>query len=288
VLQDSFRTGAFSFSLTNATVGITRTFGSFSQASEEASASRILAGQHFRFDENAGQALGGRVADLVADHASCRRRPRPRPPRRPGRSRRSLSRSRAESPLPPRRPVREDPGQAVARQGQAPRGAAVLHEARTLKVEMFVLALIGFPVVEVLAFIEVARAIGWLAALLLLLGTSVLGAQLLRIQGRSAIERVSLAVSEHRPPAGSAIDGALGFLGAALLAIPGFVTDVLGVLLLFPPTRALARRRLSRHYAGRAMSFLARTGRFAQGGREPRPADVDSTALDDDLDRLGR
>ena len=59
----------FSFSLTNATVGITRTFDSFSQASDEAFASRIFAGQHFRYDENAGQALGGQVADFVADHA---------------------------------------------------------------------------------------------------------------------------------------------------------------------------------------------------------------------------
>jgi UPF0716 protein FxsA len=60
---------------------------------------------------------------------------------------------------------------------------------------MFVLVLIGVPVVEVFAFIEVGRAIGWLLAVALLFGTSVLGARLLRVQGRSAIARVSLAVS---------------------------------------------------------------------------------------------
>jgi hypothetical protein len=69
VLGDVFATDTFSFSLTNATVGITRSFDSFSQASQEASASRIFAGQHFRYDENAGQALGGQVADFVADNA---------------------------------------------------------------------------------------------------------------------------------------------------------------------------------------------------------------------------
>jgi PAP2 superfamily len=69
VLQDFFGTDVFPFSLTNATVGITRTFASFSQASDEASASRIFAGQHFRYDENAGQALGGQVADFVVDHS---------------------------------------------------------------------------------------------------------------------------------------------------------------------------------------------------------------------------
>jgi hypothetical protein len=69
VLQDFFGTDVFSFSLSNTTVGITRTFSSFSQASDEAFASRIFAGQHFRYDENAGQAQGGQVADYVFDHA---------------------------------------------------------------------------------------------------------------------------------------------------------------------------------------------------------------------------
>jgi UPF0716 protein FxsA len=153
---------------------------------------------------------------------------------------------------------------------------------------MFVLVLIGVPVVEVFVFIEVGHAIGWLLAVVLLLGTSVLGARLLRIQGRSAIERVSLAVSERRVPARAAVDGALGFLGGVLLAVPGFVTDVLGALLMFPPTRTLTRRWMSRHYAGRTMSFVATAGRFASGDRGARPADVESTAVDDDPDQLGR
>ena len=69
VLEDFFGTDVFSFSLTNPSLGITRSFTSFSQASDEASASRIFAGQHFRFDEEAGQTLGSQVADFVADHA---------------------------------------------------------------------------------------------------------------------------------------------------------------------------------------------------------------------------
>ncbi len=69
VLQDFFGTDVFSFSLTNATVGISRSFSSFSQASDEAFASRIFAGQHFRYDENAGRALGGQVGDYVVDRA---------------------------------------------------------------------------------------------------------------------------------------------------------------------------------------------------------------------------
>jgi hypothetical protein len=68
VLEDYFGTDRFSFSLSNAGVGITRSFTTFSGASQEASESRILAGQHFRFDENAGQTLGTQVADFAVRH----------------------------------------------------------------------------------------------------------------------------------------------------------------------------------------------------------------------------
>lgn|GEM_PF-700680 len=161
-------------------------------------------------------------------------------------------------------------------------------EVRRLTGEMFLLFLIGVPVLEVFVFIEVGRTIGWLLTVLLLIGTSVLGARLLPIQGRSAIERVSLAVSERRAPARAALDGALGFLGAVLLVVPGFVTDAIGALLLLPATRALARSWLSLHYAGRMMTFVATAGRFASGERGVAPADFDSTAVDDDLDQLDR
>jgi UPF0716 protein FxsA len=153
---------------------------------------------------------------------------------------------------------------------------------------MVALVLIGLPVLEVFAFIEVGRAIGWLLAVVLLLGTSLLGARVMRAQGRAAMESVSLAVSERRAPTRAALDGALGFLGGLLLLIPGFVTDALGALLIFPPIRAGARRWISRHYAGRVISVLATTRRFATRGRGVPPADVESTAIDDDIGRLDR
>ena len=153
---------------------------------------------------------------------------------------------------------------------------------------MFLLVLILLPVAEVFALIEVAHAIGWLLAVVLLLGTSVVGLWLLRVQGRSAIERVSRAVSEGRAPAGAALDGALGFLGGALLVVPGFVTDLLGALLVLPPTRTLTRRWLSRRYRGRTMGFVATAGRFASSHRGAPPADVEWTAVEDDADQLGR
>jgi UPF0716 protein FxsA len=153
---------------------------------------------------------------------------------------------------------------------------------------MFLLILIGVPVLEIFVFIEVGLAIGWLWAVVLLLGTSLLGVWVVRNQGRSAIERVSRAVSARQPPARAAVDGALGFLGGVLLVVPGFATDALGALLVLGPTRALTRRWLSRRYAGRVMSFVATAGRFASRDRAASQADVESTAVDDDVDRLGR
>jgi UPF0716 protein FxsA len=153
---------------------------------------------------------------------------------------------------------------------------------------MLVLALVAVPIVEVLAFIAVGHAIGWLPTLIALLGISVIGTRLLRIQGRAAIEGFSLAVSERRAPTGAALDGALGLLGATLLAIPGFVTDVFGVLLMLPPSRALARRWISHRYATHVMRFVAATERFRGGARPMRPADVESTAVEDDAEQLDR
>jgi UPF0716 protein FxsA len=155
---------------------------------------------------------------------------------------------------------------------------------------MFLLALIGVPVLEVFVFIEVGRAIGWLPAVVVLAGTSIIGARLLRVQGRAAIERVSLEISGHGAPARAALDGALGFLGAALLALPGFLTDLLGALLVIPPTRRLASRWVSRRYGARVTGFAARAGRFTPGVRvrPTRAADVDSTAVEEDTDQLNR
>jgi hypothetical protein len=69
-LRDFFGTDRLDFSLSNSSVpGVIRSFQSFSQAADEAAASRIFAGQHFRYDEDAGQALGGQVGDFVSDNA---------------------------------------------------------------------------------------------------------------------------------------------------------------------------------------------------------------------------
>jgi len=68
-LRNFFGTDRLDFSLTNPNVpGVVRRFQSFSQAADEAAASRIYAGQHFRYDEDAGQTLGDEVGEFVVDN----------------------------------------------------------------------------------------------------------------------------------------------------------------------------------------------------------------------------
>jgi UPF0716 protein FxsA len=151
---------------------------------------------------------------------------------------------------------------------------------------MFLLIFIVLPVVEILAFVEVGIAIGWPWAVLLLLGTSVIGFQMARSHGRVAFREVSRAFSERRPPRVSALDGALGSFAGLLLFVPGFVTDLMGAVLLLPPARKLVRGWISTHYGGRVVTAAASAGRFARGTNARRRADVESTAIEEDLGKL--
>jgi UPF0716 protein FxsA len=153
---------------------------------------------------------------------------------------------------------------------------------------MLILALLGAPLLEVAAFVAVGLTAGWLLAVALLLGTSLLGALALRAQSRAALGRLTATASQQQRPGPAAVDTGLGLLGGLLLVVPGFVTDALGVALLLPVTRRLVRRQLSRRLAHRVTRFATMTERF--GARTPRtpPADVDATVIEDEPGQLGR
>jgi UPF0716 protein FxsA len=152
---------------------------------------------------------------------------------------------------------------------------------------MLLLALLAAPLVEVAAFVAVGLTAGWLVTVAVLLGTSVLGVLVLRVESRAALARVSVAMSQHQPPGPAAVDTALGLLGGVLLVIPGFVTDVLAVPLLLPPTRHRVRRQLSRRLARRVMRFATVAERFGARASGMPPADVDATAIEHEPGRLG-
>jgi UPF0716 protein FxsA len=137
-----------------------------------------------------------------------------------------------------------------------------------------------WPLAEIFVALEVARAIGVLWTVLLLLAGWPLGAWALRSEGRAAWRRLSEAVALGRPPGREVLDGALVLAGGALLMVPGFVTDVIGLILLLAPSRALMRGVLVRNLQSR----VVRRATGANRGRERD--DVDSTASDVGQPRL--
>lgn len=120
-----------------------------------------------------------------------------------------------------------------------------------------------YVLIELAALIALGSWIGVGPTLLVLLAGSVLGLLLARREGVRAAQALATAVQRGRLAHSEATDGLLVALGGVLLFIPGLVTDVLGLALVFPPTRALARRKLV-NAAERAAPDL-RTARIRQG-----------------------
>jgi UPF0716 protein FxsA len=109
------------------------------------------------------------------------------------------------------------------------------------------LALLALPILELAAFIAVAEAIGFLWALALVAATSLTGAMVLRHAGGNHIARVRVAMGEGGFTALQADSaGTLTVLAGILLLIPGFITDVLGLLLLLSPLRRALSALLGR------------------------------------------
>jgi UPF0716 protein FxsA len=146
-------------------------------------------------------------------------------------------------------------------------------------VVLLVFLFIAVPILELYVIIEIGGAIGVLPTLALLLAMSLLGATLLRHQGRGAWRRFNEAIAERRFPGREVADGLLITIGGALLLTPGFVTDAVGLLLLLPPTRAIVRRLL-RAYFGHRFVVMGVGGSRAAPRHDStgRPYDFDATA----------
>jgi UPF0716 protein FxsA len=134
---------------------------------------------------------------------------------------------------------------------------------------LLVILFIVVPIVELYVIIQVGQAIGVLPTLALLLADAVLGSLLLRHQGRGAWRRFNEALAQRRFPAREVADGVMIAVGGTLLLAPGFVTDLFGLILLIPPTRAIVRRLLAT-YVGRRFLIVG-TDRFRSAGPGPGP-----------------
>lgn len=157
---------------------------------------------------------------------------------------------------------------------------------------LLVILFIVVPIVELYVIIQIGSLIGVWPTLGLLLADALLGSLLLRHQGRGAWRRFNQALAERRFPGREVADGLMIAIGGTLLLTPGFVTDIFGVLLLLPPTRAIARSLLRRYAAHRFVVVGVGGAGASPPGRNPasRPYDFDATAeeIDEDDPQLPR
>jgi UPF0716 protein FxsA len=135
---------------------------------------------------------------------------------------------------------------------------------------LFLALLIVVPMVEIYVIIQVGHAIGAVDTLGLLILLSVFGAWLTKYAGFVVLSRLRAQLDAGRTPTRELIDGVLVLAAGVLIVIPGFVTDAIGLLVLFPPTRAILRAYLRRRFELRVLGGPGRPG-GPQGPYGPGP-----------------
>ncbi len=113
---------------------------------------------------------------------------------------------------------------------------------------------VGVPLLEIYVLVQVGQVIGAWWTILLLILASVIGTWLIRREGARAWRALTASLQTGKMPAREIADGALILVGGTLMLTPGFVTDAVGVLLILPVTRPLARRLLSQVVARRLVA----------------------------------
>ena len=107
------------------------------------------------------------------------------------------------------------------------------------------LSIILVPIIEIYLFIKIGSQIGAFNTILLILVTAITGVAYARYEGLNTLKTGFSQMIKNEIPAYEIISGAAIAFGALLLIIPGFATDVLGFLIIFPITRKLIFGKLS-------------------------------------------
>ena len=135
---------------------------------------------------------------------------------------------------------------------------------------LLVFVFVVMPLLEIYVLIQVGQVIGVWWTILLLIADSILGGWLIRHEGARAWRALTTALNSGQMPAKELADGALILIGGTLMLSPGFVTDALGILLILPVTRPVARRALTRVVSKRLLAAGGVDVRM-NGRRGPRP-----------------
>jgi UPF0716 protein FxsA len=153
---------------------------------------------------------------------------------------------------------------------------------------LLIVLFIAVPLAELYVILQVAELLGGgVSGAVLTIGLlaldSLLGSLLLRSQGRAVWRRFNQALAEGRMPHREVVDGVLVIAGGALLLTPGFLSDIAGVLMLLPPTRAIIRRLVVRRLGARIALGVA------ERATQPRSDfDVEGNATDYEPPPRGR
>jgi len=93
------------------------------------------------------------------------------------------------------------------------------------------------PLIELYILIKIGGLIGALTTIFIIIVTGIIGAYLARSQGLKVIQKINLAIEQGQTPAKELLEGLFILIGGFALLTPGFITDIMGLSMLFPPTR---------------------------------------------------
>lgn len=124
-------------------------------------------------------------------------------------------------------------------------------------VVVLLVLLIVVPIAEISVIVFVGQQIGAIPTVLLLLGSAILGTWLLKREGMKTLQVLRAESRAGRTPALEAVEGVFVLVGGLMMMLPGFVTDILGLLLVLPPTRKLGARIALRRIAGKLPANVA-------------------------------
>ena len=116
------------------------------------------------------------------------------------------------------------------------------------------------PVIEITLFIVIGGKIGVLATLAWILAMAVIGFLVIRVKGIETARLANQAMRRGETPGPAMMDGALTVIAAVLMIVPGFFTDLIGLILLLPPVRGWLVSKVKWQQFG-SFTFNGRTGR---------------------------
>ena len=114
-----------------------------------------------------------------------------------------------------------------------------------------IILILGIPLIEIYLFIKVGSQIGALNTILLIMTTAIVGIWYARYEGFNTLRSGMSQLVKNELPLYEIVSGAAIAFAALLLILPGFATDIIGMLLVFPVTRKIILSKYSKKYSAK-------------------------------------